>query len=180
MSGLSTVLPLMEGMMKMLEWLLLVEVSSNAPPSTYTVWARAGITAPELTDMPFQKKGRLKTKLKVSLLLSSWTKEALPPSLPSWPSSNLTVCTCTLRGIYLCNVVVWSQRALGLATCQYVTMGGLFSHFLNRNDNGAHLNRIWAPPVEVLDWKGTPGSLLERWVLDLDLGDGYPGCKLNP
>lgn len=43
----------MEGVMKMLEWLLLVEVSSNVPPSTYTVWLRAGTAAPELTDMPF-------------------------------------------------------------------------------------------------------------------------------
>lgn len=55
-----------------------------------------------------------------------------------------------------------------------------FSHLLNRNNNGAYLNRILAPLVGVVDWEGTPGSLLECWVLDLDLGDGYSGCKLNP
>lgn len=55
----------------------------------------------------------------------------------------------------------------------------LFSHLLNWK-NGAYLNRILALLVGVVDWEGTPGSLLERWVLDLDLGDGNSGCKLNP
>lgn len=72
------------------------------------------------------KKGRWKTKLKLSLLLSSWREQ----SRASTPSVIMALCSCESEHVYK-NVCLCSEepgvRAPGLAISQYVTMGSSLS-----------------------------------------------------
>lgn len=143
----------------MLECCLLAQEQPGKRPTPMdTLCPRAGAAAP---DHRHPLKGRLKTKLKLSLLLSS--RKIKRPLQPFCDRGPLLMwgwgVQCTIMGIYLCNVVVWSQESSQSGHLLVCDCGPEPQFHLLNGNNRTLASLVWAE-----DEAGTPGSLLRYWA----------------